>query len=67
MPTSPARVRLHCLVFVTSLLALSPGKRYSSTSVGGHDTSRGDSQPGHAVGALADQLVEYCETKKKPR
>lgn len=39
-------------------------KRQSTTSFGGYDTSWGDSLPGRAVRALADQIVEYVESKQ---
>jgi hypothetical protein len=51
---------------LAKLDAVGNSKRQSTTSVGGYDTSWGDSLPGRAVRALADQIVEYFETKKKP-
>lgn len=51
---------------LAKLDAVGNSKRQSTTSVGGYDTSWGDSLPGRAVRALADQIIEYFEAKKQP-
>jgi len=51
---------------LAQLEATGNSKRQSSTSFGGYDTSWGDSLPGRAVRALAGQIVEYVDAKKKP-
>lgn len=50
---------------LAKLDAVGNSKRQSTTSVGGYDTSWGDSLPGRAVRALADQIVEYLASKQQ--